>query len=199
MADAHLTAGVTTAPKKVGLYDPANEKDACGIGFIADLTRTPTRSTVVVRAPSAPAPLPQRPPPPPSRRAGHVPASHIKHLNRLSCRSPRCRARSELLGSQVCGVGSPNALRQDALEMLSRMEHRGACGCEIDTGDGAGAIFTLPHDFLKRVVKEDCGVEVSPQGHAQLSWLFLCLGRHSAAELTTHARARAASGQRRVR
>ena len=36
-------------------------------------------------------------------------------------------------------------LRQDALEMLSRMEHRGACGCEIDTGDGAGAIFTLPH------------------------------------------------------
>lgn len=53
-ADAHLTAGVTTAPKKVGLYDPANEKDACGIGFIADLTRTPTRSTVVVRAPLLP-------------------------------------------------------------------------------------------------------------------------------------------------
>ena len=63
-------------------------------------------------------------------------------------------------------------LRQDALEMLSRMEHRGACGCEIDTGDGAGAIFTLPHDFLKRVVKEDCGVEVRPQSHAQL---FLAL------------------------
>ena len=57
-ADAHLTAGVTTAPKKVGLYDPANEKDACGIGFIADLTRTPTRSTVVVRAPLLP-PLPR--------------------------------------------------------------------------------------------------------------------------------------------
>ena len=47
--------------------------------------------------------------------------------------------------------------------MLSRMEHRGACGCEIDTGDGAGAIFTLPHEFLKRVVKEDCGKEVGPQ------------------------------------
>ena len=44
--------------------------------------------------------------------------------------------------------------------MLSRMEHRGACGCEIDTGDGAGAIFNLPHDFLRRVVKEDCDVEV---------------------------------------
>lgn len=44
--------------------------------------------------------------------------------------------------------------------MLSRMEHRGACGCEIDTGDGAGAIFNLPQDFLARVAKEDCGFEV---------------------------------------
>jgi glutamate synthase domain-containing protein 1 len=49
---------------------------------------------------------------------------------------------------------------QDALEMLSRMEHRGACGCEIETGDGAGALFTLPHAFLARVAKEDIGVEV---------------------------------------
>ena len=76
MADAHLTAGVTTAPKKVGLYDPANEKDACGIGFIADLTRTPTRSTVVVRALLPRRCRSGRPPPPPFRRAGHVPASH---------------------------------------------------------------------------------------------------------------------------
>ena len=68
-----LTAGVTTAPKKVGLYDPANEKDACGIGFIADLTRTPTRSTVVVRAPLLP-PLPQRPSGRHRRRLG-VPAT----------------------------------------------------------------------------------------------------------------------------
>lgn len=43
--------------------------------------------------------------------------------------------------------------------MLSRMEHRGACGCEIDTGDGAGAIFNLPQDFLARVAKES-GFEV---------------------------------------
>jgi hypothetical protein len=56
----------------------------------------------------------------------------------------------------TCGCGA----LQDGLTMLSRMEHRGACGCEIDTGDGAGAIFNLPHDFLKRVVKEDCDVEV---------------------------------------
>ena len=45
---AHLTAGLTAPPKKVGLYDPAHERDACGIGFIADLKKIPTRSTVVV-------------------------------------------------------------------------------------------------------------------------------------------------------
>lgn len=39
---------MTGPPKKVGLYDPAYEKDACGIGFIADLKRRATRSTVVV-------------------------------------------------------------------------------------------------------------------------------------------------------
>ena len=39
----------TGPPKAVGLYDPAYEKDACGIGFIADLKRRPTRDTVVVR------------------------------------------------------------------------------------------------------------------------------------------------------
>jgi len=33
-------------PGKVGLYDPAYEKDACGVGFIADLNRTPTHKTV---------------------------------------------------------------------------------------------------------------------------------------------------------
>ncbi len=37
-------------PKAVGLYDPAYEKDACGIGFIADLKRRATRETVVVSA-----------------------------------------------------------------------------------------------------------------------------------------------------
>jgi hypothetical protein len=40
---------MTGPPKAVGLYDPAYEKDACGIGFIADLKRRPTRETVVVR------------------------------------------------------------------------------------------------------------------------------------------------------
>ncbi len=149
-ADAHLTAGVTTAPKKVGLYDPANEKDACGIGFIADLTRTPTRSTVVVRAPL----LPRR-----CRSAAAATAAVSACRPRASlahqafeplvhaARRGAARAASSLV-LKSAELAHRMRLRQDALEMLSRMEHRGACGCEIDTGDGAGAIFTLPHYSL---------------------------------------------------
>lgn len=36
----------------------------------------------------------------------------------------------------------------DAVEMLTRMTHRGACGCETNTGDGAGILVALPHDFF---------------------------------------------------
>ena len=39
----------------------------------------------------------------------------------------------------------------DAIEMLERMAHRGACGCEKNTGDGAGIMVALPHDFFKEV------------------------------------------------
>jgi hypothetical protein len=49
MDTAHLTRGLTQTPKAVGLYDPAFEHDACGIGFIADLKKNATRETVVVR------------------------------------------------------------------------------------------------------------------------------------------------------
>lgn len=44
-----LLEGRTQPPRAVGLYDPRNEKDSCGIGFIADLTRAVSRSTVTVR------------------------------------------------------------------------------------------------------------------------------------------------------
>jgi glutamate synthase domain-containing protein 1 len=39
----------------------------------------------------------------------------------------------------------------DAIEMLERMAHRGACGCEKNTGDGAGILVALPHDFFREV------------------------------------------------
>ena len=36
----------------------------------------------------------------------------------------------------------------DALTMLENMEHRGACGCDHDSGDGAGLLLQIPHWFL---------------------------------------------------
>lgn len=90
------------------------------------------------------------------------------HLCADSCASPK------LQHSPRCGRRFVIPL-QDALTMLSRMEHRGACGCEIDTGDGAGAIFNMPHAFLKRAVKEDCAVDVSI---AQTAEQNSCLNAH---------------------
>ncbi len=55
-----------------------------------------------------------------------------------------------------CGIGfvanlkgrKSNEIITDALDMLERMEHRGACGCEKNTGDGAGILIQVPHEFL---------------------------------------------------
>src|SRR6202022_3832509 len=35
-----------------------------------------------------------------------------------------------------------------ALTILDNLEHRGACGCEKNTGDGAGILLQMPHRFL---------------------------------------------------
>jgi glutamate synthase (ferredoxin) len=72
-------------PPKQGLYDPAHEHDACGVGFVADLQ------------------------------------DRVSH----------------------------NIVSQ-AIQVLVNLEHRGACGCEENTGDGAGILFQKPHKFLMR-------------------------------------------------
>ena len=56
-----------------------------------------------------------------------------------------------------CGTGlianlngnKTHKLVQDAVFMLTNMEHRGACGCEPNTGDGAGILTQIPHDFFE--------------------------------------------------
>ncbi|MDQ3856825.1 MAG: glutamate synthase subunit alpha, partial [Chloroflexota bacterium] len=37
---------------------------------------------------------------------------------------------------------------QQALQALENLQHRGACGCDPDTGDGAGVLLQIPHAFL---------------------------------------------------
>ncbi len=43
---------------------------------------------------------------------------------------------------------------EDALVMLQNMEHRGACGCEPNTGDGAGILIQMPHEFFQKKSRE---------------------------------------------
>ncbi|KAK3006683.1 hypothetical protein RJ639_016951, partial [Escallonia herrerae] len=79
-----------------------------------------------------------------------------------------------------CGVGfvaelsgeSNRKTVTDAIEMLVRMSHRGACGCETNTGDGAGILVALPHDFYKEVAK-DVGFELPPPGEYAVGMFFL--------------------------
>ena len=58
--------------------------------------------------------------------------------------------------SDACGVGFVAQFKGikshqhvlDALTILESMEHRGACGCEENTGDGAGILIEIPHEFF---------------------------------------------------
>lgn len=36
---------------------------------------------------------------------------------------------------------------RDAEKLSLRMNHRGACSCDNDTGDGAGVLTAIPHDL----------------------------------------------------
>ena len=96
------------APEAAGLYDPSNEHENCGVGFVA----------------------------------------HIK------------------------GVRSRQII-DDADRILRHMDHRGACGCEENTGDGAGMLTALPHKFLARVAKEDLGVTLPEPGQYAAGIVFL--------------------------
>ncbi len=95
-------------PDKQGLYDPAFEKDSCGVGFVAHIKGKPSHEIVT-----------------------------------------------------------------DADIMLQRMEHRGGCGCEANTGDGAGILTGMPHDFCVKVAKQDLNVDLPEIGSYAAGNVFL--------------------------
>src|SRR6266550_4489692 len=59
----------------------------------------------------------------------------------------------------ACGVGfvvdikgrKSHAIVRQALKVLINLLHRGACGCEPNTGDGAGILLQMPDKFLRKV------------------------------------------------
>ena len=61
----------------------------------------------------------------------------------------------------------------DADTILQNMDHRGACGCEPNTGDGSGILCGLPQKFLRKVAKHDLGVELPEPGRFAAGLVFL--------------------------
>lgn len=92
---------------KQGLYDPAHEHDACGVGFIANIEGTPSHELV-----------------------------------------------------------------RKGVEALLNLEHRGACGCDPDTGDGAGILIQLPDPLMRREAAA-LGFELPPVGQYAVGMIFL--------------------------
>jgi glutamate synthase (NADPH/NADH) large chain len=95
-------------PEKYGLYDPVNEHDSCGVGFIAHIKGERSHQIII-----------------------------------------------------------------DAEEILCHMDHRGARGAEVNTGDGAGMLTALPHQFLRRVAAEDLKVDLPAPGQFAAGLVFL--------------------------
>ncbi len=98
-------------PTARGLYDPAYEHDACGLGFVANVR-------------------------------GH--ASHDIVLK--------------------------------GLEILENLAHRGACGCDSETGDGAGVLIQIPHAFFSRETPS-CGFTLPRPGEYGIAMCFLPVER----------------------
>src|SRR2546421_9282806 len=80
----------------------------------------------------------------------------------------------------ACGVGflvnikgkKSNQIIRQALDILVNLNHRGACGCEKNTGDGAGILFQMPHAFLKEICA-DARIALPSPGDYGAGMVFL--------------------------
>ncbi|MEC7609351.1 MAG: glutamate synthase large subunit, partial [Verrucomicrobiota bacterium] len=80
-----------------------------------------------------------------------------------------------------CGIGlivdmkgrKSHDIVQGALEICVNLDHRGGCGCDPITGDGAGIFIQLPHNFYVAVTKKDSGFEVPDEGDYGVGFVFL--------------------------
>jgi glutamate synthase domain-containing protein 2/glutamate synthase domain-containing protein 1/glutamate synthase domain-containing protein 3 len=81
---------------------------------------------------------------------------------------------------ESCGVGfvvnikgkKSHSIIQQAMQVLLNLDHRGACGCEANTGDGAGILIQPPHEFFKLVAKE-ARVTLPAAGEYGIGMVFL--------------------------
>ncbi len=79
----------------------------------------------------------------------------------------------------ACGIGFVASMKgikshrivQDSITMLIRMDHRGACGCDPNSGDGAGVLLQIPHEFLLEETRK-LGYSLPAPGHYGVGMIF---------------------------
>ena len=80
----------------------------------------------------------------------------------------------------ACGIGfvvnvkgaKSHEIVDQALTVLENLDHRGACGCEPNTGDGAGILMQVPHAFLRDACA-DVGFDLPSPGQYGVGMIFL--------------------------
>ena len=80
----------------------------------------------------------------------------------------------------ACGIGfvvnvkgnKSHEIVRKGLQVLENLSHRGAVGCDPCTGDGAGILLQIPHEFLKRACAE-AGIRLSGAGEYGVGMVYL--------------------------
>ncbi|CAH0556615.1 unnamed protein product [Brassicogethes aeneus] len=91
---------------------------------------------------------------------------------------------------EACGVGFIVAIDgkrchkivRDAQRLAISMNHRGACACDNDTGDGAGVLTAIPHDYYYAKLKDEQNIELPPFGEYATGIFFLDKLHHQESE-----------------
>jgi glutamate synthase (NADPH) large chain len=85
----------------------------------------------------------------------------------------------------ACGVGfvvnikgqRSHEIVLKGLQVLDNLTHRGACGCDPLTGDGAGMLLQIPHEFFSHEAAE-LGFELPAPGEYGIGMVFMPLDPH---------------------
>jgi glutamate synthase (NADPH) large chain len=95
-------------------------------------------------------------------------------------RRPTRWLRDPRIEHDACGVGfvvnvkgeKSHRIVEQGLEVLRNLTHRGACGCDPLTGDGAGILVQVPDAFLRREAKA-ARIELPAEGAYGVGMVFL--------------------------
>src|SRR6187549_745192 len=84
------------------------------------------------------------------------------------------------LEHDACGIGfvanikgqKSHEIIVKGIQVLINLTHRGACGCDPETGDGAGVLIQIPHKFFARECAR-LGFTLPPAGEYGVAMTFL--------------------------